>query len=95
MVKFYGIDLNKVLQLPIKRFWLLHQNVDRIQAEQDLRLVKVFAYAQSEDGFKALVEDLQKQMGKVVEIDEARSAMESASFDEEGLLSIAELGKLR
>ena len=60
-----------------------------------MRLVKVFAYAQSEDGFKALVEDLQKQMGTIVEIDEARSAIESASFDEEGLLSIAELGKLR
>lgn len=54
---------------------MLSRNIDRITAEQDIRQAKIALQAQSGEGFQSLVEDLQRQVGRVVEYDEAAKAM--------------------
>jgi hypothetical protein len=73
----------ETLDLPIKTFWMLHKNVDRIAAEQDMRAASIAIQSQSSEGIRAMMSDLRKQMGIVfvteqavtlVKIDPARKA---------------------
>ena len=91
---FYGIAYRDVLALPVKTFWLLHKNVDRISAERDMRMIMVMGSVQSSEALNGMTASLRKQMGVVVEIDEAAAAVEDAVFDRSGLDSLRGLGKL-
>jgi hypothetical protein len=35
--------------MPIKRFWLMHKNIDRIEAQRDLRALTIANVGQSEE----------------------------------------------
>lgn len=57
-----------VLRLPLKTFWALNRQVDRLRAESEQRLLRLHSAASSEDpkAVKQLAEDLQRQIGSPV-----------------------------
>lgn len=68
---------------------MMSKSIDRIGAENDIRAARVGMMVQSGEGFKDLVEDLQKQVGAIVTFDEGKKAMAEAVRDNisEGLKS--------
>lgn len=52
----------------------MSNNINRIQAEQDIRFMAAFAASQSADGYKRANETLKREMGEVV-----REAQESVA----------------
>lgn len=44
---FYGLSNRELLDLPIRTFWMLNANVDRLSAQQDLRSLSVNLASQS------------------------------------------------
>lgn len=55
------------MDLPVRMFWLMHNNVSRIRAEQDLRGAFVArAGIVESDGFVEMQAALKKEMGEVV-----------------------------
>lgn len=81
-------------KLPIKTFWLLHKNVDRMMAEDSLRLVSALAYSQSSDGFDKFVNGLRKQLGTIAEFDEGKLAIEEAVFEADAYAELKDLGRI-
>lgn len=74
---FYSISYNDLLNIPVYVFWELAKNIDRIRAEEDMRL---FALMQNVVGGdpKELYRHLNKEKGQVViGVDN--------TFDKEGL----------
>lgn len=89
---------------------MLHRNIDRMQAELDYRHVAVVAHGMSGgDGLNALVDDLQRQIGTIAEVERPdRPQVPKASevpvktmeevmnveFDKEGFEALKGLGRL-
>lgn len=73
---------------------MMHRNIDRLMAEADLRMLSVFAYAQSGEGIAEFSERMREQLGRVAEVDEAKAAL-SETLDREGLMELAGLGRMR
>ena len=87
-----------MLKLPIKHFWLLNKNIDRLAAEEDQRQLMLLVAAQSEKGHDAFVENARKTIGDVVVYDEDALAQEQiaraeAERDREGLMALKGMGK--
>jgi hypothetical protein len=84
------MNYKDVLSMPLRTFWMMNKNIDRIMAEADMRMLSVVAYAQSGDGIEDFTKKLRDQVGKIVEIDAAKMAM-SETYDREGLLALKAL----
>lgn len=80
--------------MPIRRFWLLHKNVDRLAAEESIRTATIGASVQSGEGMQTLMAGLKTQMGKVAVIDEAARA-NSEQLDRTGLHALKAINKAR
>ncbi len=93
MMRFYGLSDEQVLQMPVRRFWLLHKNVDRIAAEEDIRVAAIAASVQSGESFNELMNGLRKQMGEVVIIDRISQAM-TEKLDRVGLAMLKGMKKV-
>lgn len=52
------------MRMPVRRFWLLHRNVTRIQAEEDLRQLTTVNAAQAPEAAKEYREQLVLQIGE-------------------------------
>lgn len=78
--------------MPMRTFWMMHRNIDRLMAESDLRMLSVIAYGQSGEGIEQFSQDMRRQMGRVVEFDEVKRAL-SEELDSEGLSTLKNLGK--
>jgi hypothetical protein len=75
---FYRLGYQEALDLPVAVFWQLSRNVDRIQAESDLRAVRVAQTGHlTGEGIQAVGEALREEMGDVFVIRE--------TLDREGL----------
>jgi len=79
---FYSIPLNAVLNMPIYTFWEMSQNVQRIMAEEDMRMVAIVTSALG--GAKELVQNLNKERGEVVKVENPYQA----SLDRDGLAQL-------
>lgn len=81
--------------MTLRRFWLLQKNVDRLQAEEDVRLMQLYMASNADlEQRKTYIADLQKQMGKVAEIDDGKLALTRATRDDrDTILSLNELGR--
>lgn len=66
MCAFYGISDQHVLKMPIKRFWLLSENIDRIEAQRDMRALTVANVAQGEEAARDHRKHLQETVGTLV-----------------------------
>lgn len=59
-----------VMRLPIRTFWLMSANINRLFAERDMRLLSVTAAANSSEGMKGKVDELTHELGQVTRFEE-------------------------
>lgn len=88
-MRFYGMTYWEVLDTPIAAFWMLHRNIDRLRAEEDLRRLEntMMAHAGSKEGLEKYRTKLLGEIGVVF--------VEKPVFDREGLKSLKELNKAK
>lgn len=48
VMHFFSMSYEAVLRLPLRTFWLLNRNIDRIEARRDMRAMSVAMVAQSD-----------------------------------------------
>lgn len=51
--------------MSIRRFWFYNKQVDRLEAEQNLRTIYLLGSVTSQEGFEKQVESLHTQMGEI------------------------------
>jgi hypothetical protein len=71
--------------LPLKTFWLLFKNIDRIEGTADLRNAQIAARSQSAELMKELFTKLQDQVGRIIVIDQGKAAMKVEKTDKAAL----------
>ena len=64
----YGLSDTHLLQMPLRRFWLLEKNITRLQAERELRQLPILASANSGSHLKELTERLSRELGTIVTV---------------------------
>lgn len=100
MIATYGIDDQAILKMPLRRFWLLSRNIDRLAAEKDYRAARIACATQSEEAVGELFGALEREMGRIAVMDEVaqqRGVAKQAYRDEldrDGLHSLKDLGNL-
>lgn len=65
MLAEYGLSFDELMNLSIKRFWFLANMIERLRAEKDLRQIQLLAAVGSQEGYKAMTDRLQEQMGQI------------------------------
>lgn len=60
MVHFYSQDYQAVLDMPIKLFWTLCNNIQRIQARDDMRALSIATAASMAGGMGGATEGVQQ-----------------------------------
>jgi len=87
VLHFYGgLSYRELLSLPIRTFWRMHSNINRIRAEDNLRTLQVAVASQSE-GVAKYRDHLVVELGKTTEVDPIASAYR----DHEGIAKVAAL----
>lgn len=81
---FYCIGYEELRKLPVRTFWELSKNINRIRASEDRRLVVVFGSSVMNDP-TALLEALSNEQGKICHVEE------SGEFDRDGLHRLASI----
>ncbi|EMB2321431.1 hypothetical protein ACN1NW_000389 [Acinetobacter baumannii] len=69
---FYSQTYESVLAMPIKTFWLLSNSVERIEAQQDLRHLKIAltgSMGATQEGIEKLIESLNNEVGEIIKGD--------------------------
>jgi len=59
------MSFDELLNLSLKRFWFLSNQIDRLRAKKDLRQLQLLASVTSVESYKAATEFLEKQVGQV------------------------------
>lgn len=65
---FYSMGYREVFALPIRIFWTLSSNINRIEAERDGRQLRIAASAHAGKTAKDLFERLEREKGEVFEV---------------------------
>lgn len=60
-----------VMDLPMKAFWLMSANIDRIMAQRDMRSLTVAVCGQSGDAAKEFRQRLEIEAGVIVKLEKA------------------------
>ena len=68
-MSFYHQDYLTLMNMPMKTFWLLAQNVDRVAAANDLRALRVALAGQGGEHTKEFQDRLILEMGTCVQED--------------------------
>lgn len=69
--------------MPLKRFWLMSNNINRLMAEKDMRSLSVAGSAQSSEGFAEYRKQLIVEIGTVLRDDApVSSERDTAGFEE-------------
>jgi hypothetical protein len=76
-----------MMDLPLRAFWALNRQIDRLRAEEDLRKLSVGVMAQASRGeqLEPYQDTLRQQIGTVI--------VEKAIFDRGGLAALKEIGQ--
>lgn len=89
VLHFYGgLSYRELLELPIRTFWRLHANINRIRAESDLRSFHVAAASQSEKGGE-YHQRLVLELGEITKVDPIANAIR----DEEGVSRLKQIAQ--
>lgn len=62
----FGIGPMELLDYSIKVFWFMNRQVDRLQAEDDLRQLHLLGAATNQEGYSKAIEQFRKTMGEIV-----------------------------
>jgi hypothetical protein len=63
---FYGLSYVEMLALPIYTFWEMGRNVDRIRAEEDIRLFQLVQQAIFSEESQEYLDRLKAEQGVVI-----------------------------
>lgn len=83
----YGYEPQTLLRMPTRLFWHMVRQIHRIEAQQDLRAIRVAKTAMAEDGGRDTIVQLQEEIGVVM-----RTDPEEERLDREGLAALKALG---
>lgn len=72
MMAFYGLTDDQILQMPIKRFWLLNSNLPRIQAADHRMMLSTIACARHGELISSRGSELDDVVGTVIVADAPR-----------------------
>lgn len=70
--------------LPIRAFWMMNSNVNRMLAEKDLRALSVAIGGQGGESAKHIKEHLIIEMGVVAKVNNSADANAEAERDQQG-----------
>jgi hypothetical protein len=62
----YSMEYPAVLRLPLRTFWSLNRQVDRLRAEAEQRLLRLHSAAEHPEAVKSLSESLVNSIGTPV-----------------------------
>lgn len=68
------------MNLPIRTFWLMSSNMNRLFAERDMRLLSVTAAVNSSEGMKEKVDELTAEIGRVTLFEEVFDSVGMANL---------------
>lgn len=78
--------------MPVKTFWMLNQNIDRILAQRDMRALTVAVCGQStQEATQSYRQSLILEIGTVAKLKE--DPMRDAVRDEEGFAALKDIAK--
>lgn len=94
-MEFYDHTYWQVMDLPIKTFWLMNENIDRIQAQKDMRSLTIAFSAQSQAAADQFRQRLIAETGTIVKLERGTGrAFIHEERDEAGFAELKELSKL-
>lgn len=81
---FYSQSYRQVMDLPIKTFWLMSNNIERISAQQDLRSLTVAVCGQGGEAAHEHRQRLILEVGTIVKLDSnpMNAVRDEAGFEE-------------
>lgn len=77
---FYSIGYGDALLLPIPVFWELSRNIDRIKAEDDLRMLRVLNNVVGGDPQK-LADDLTNERGEIASTNDPATELDRTGMN--------------
>lgn len=77
------------MNVPIRTFWLMNSNIDRIEAQKDMRTLSVAVHSQGSDAAQQHQRQLIVELGSVVKLD--THPVRTAVRDEEGFAALKEM----
>lgn len=87
-MNFYAMGFEAVRQLPLKTFWAMHRNIDRIEAKGDTRRLNVAIFSQATpEQVTAFRQSLVLESGTIVRMDDEVNPM-LARRDEAGFAEL-------
>lgn len=86
---FYSMGYEEVMRLPIRTFWLMSGNIDRIEARKDMRAITVAQFAQATpEGVQQFRDALVIEAGDIVKLDGASEDPREAKRDDAGFAEL-------
>lgn len=82
-----------MLKLPVKLFWMLYNNIDRIIADDSSSQAILLSSVQSKETLDKFIENCDKRKGLTVLTEDA-NIDDPEYYDKEGLQSLKGLGRL-
>lgn len=73
----------QIMEMPIKRFWLFSQSIDRMNAAADLRAMRVAGATNSKEAYVSEVGRLNEELGQI--------AHREYEIDREGVQKLKQL----
>ena len=61
----YGIRDTHLLEMPVKRFWLFSECIDRMHSAEDIRAIRVAASVQDQASYDDSMSKLRESVGEV------------------------------
>lgn len=98
----YRMAPDAVLDLPLKMFWFMTNQIDRLRAEEDMRQIQLLGASQDSDAFKMALDSLKSEMGQVYIWQPSNSPTEiridpttglDPEFDREGLMALKAMSR--
>lgn len=71
--------------MPIKVFWYLNKQVDRLRAEEELRQASILAAITSQEGYEKALENLRGQLGEIAVFEPSVTTLNLDAATDEGL----------
>lgn len=93
---FYSQSYPEVMALPLKTFWLMSGNVDRVMAQSDMRALTVSVCGQAGEAAKEYRARLVIEIGTIVKVEQTETSKPlpyDATRDEAGFAELRMLSK--
>lgn len=65
MLREFRFGFDELLKFPLKRFWFLLDQVDRLRAEDEMRQLRLAGASGSSEAYQTTVDALKKEMGQI------------------------------